>query len=142
MMVTLWAAVERDLSLITARRMLRVMVRSLDWLDCWAAPAVAFCDWAAMAEGAAADNAAAATPIASIWDRLFAVLIFLSTTTNIFRKLFAGRRSLGCFHIGIDAELLVAHVTAHPGNVGNFALAHHYLFPNHRLILHPNLILG
>src|SRR5580704_4553482 len=134
MMVTLWAAVERDLSLITARRMLRVMVRSLDWLDCWAAPAVAFCDWAAMTEGAAADNAAAATPIASIWDRLFAVLMFLSTTTKIFRKLFAGRCSPGCFHIGVDTKLFVAHVAADPGYVGNFALAHYYLFANHRLL--------
>ena len=95
-----------------------------------------------LAEGAAADNAATAPPITSIWDKVLAALIFLSTTTNIFRKLFAGRRSLGCFHIGIDAKLFVAHVTAHPGNVRNFALAHHDLFPNHRLLLHPNLVLG
>ena len=34
------------------------------------------------------------------------------------------------------------HVAAHPGNVRNFALAHYDLFPNDRLLLHTNLILG
>ena len=68
--------------MITARRMLRVMVE------------VARCtvrlhprSRSAMTAAAAADCAAAAAPIASICDRLFAALIFLSMTTNIFRTL-------------------------------------------------------
>jgi hypothetical protein len=77
--------------------MLRVIAISLDWFDCWAAPAVAFCDCVAAltGRGAAADKDAATAPIASIRnafaDISLVVLIVLSMTSEVIGKLFACR---------------------------------------------------
>src|SRR3954447_14745439 len=97
---------ERVLSLTTARRIFLVISMSLDWLDCWAAPAAGDCCAALAEEGTVVDHATTA-PSARICTTLLAALIGIRsspTTANVARKVLARRRSPGRVHVGVDAK--------------------------------------